>query len=168
MRVGTQWIYVQYRRGADTPQSKSPFSAGGCACERGQRHDVGDDRPGIFARARLIGKNAEIGNVKPLRRLRECKTSQRTDTQPRRGRQTTMRCVRGSQAPTRRVRLVVGFSSLRSRANSTGEAARTTAKPSDRSSRGVRAARSTRRSMNWHVPSTLPPKAGGQKIGSAF
>ena len=75
--------------------------------------------------------------------------------------------IKGRQTPTRCVGAEVGFSSLRSPANSRGDARRTTAKPSDGSAHGVRAARSTRTSTNWHVPSALPRKASGQKIGRA-
>jgi hypothetical protein len=53
---------------------------------------------------------------------------------------------KGRQTPTRCVGADVSFSSLRSQPNSLGEAGRTTAKLSDGSSHGVRAARSTRRS----------------------
>ena len=84
-----------------------------------------------------------------------------------RGRQTPTHGRHGMQAPTRRVGADVGFSSLSSEANPMGEAGRTTAKLSDGSSHGVRAARSTRRSTNWREPSALPRKAGGQKIGFA-
>jgi hypothetical protein len=88
-----------------------------------------------------------------------------SDRLPLRGAKRAADC--GRQTPTRHVGAEVDFSSLRSQANSRGEAGRTTPKASDVASHGVRAARSTRRSMNWHVLSALPPKAGRQEIGSA-
>jgi hypothetical protein len=74
-----------------------------------------------------------------------------------RGRQTPTHGRHGMQAPTRRVGADVGFSSLSSEANPMGEAGRTTAKLSDGSSHGVRAARSTRRSTNWRERKSQTP-----------